>query len=158
MIDENKAQKAIDSHRAAAAVFPVVRRVIERFDGKVYNCRLERALKNEISEAGHIYCRKEYSGNISIEYAACNSYGWQCVASIPLSADSKRIDARSVIEDMQAIRAEHLKKAFDIEDTGRHIEEIQARIDGLKKALNATIDSISYEARDAYGIRGTHYY
>lgn len=158
MIDENKAQKAIDSHRAAAAAFPVVRRVIERFDGKVYNCRLEQALKSEIGESGSIYCRKEYDGSISIEYTPRGAYSWQCVGSIPLSADSKRIDARAVVEDMKDRRADHLKRAFDIEETERHIDEILQQIEGGKRALNRLIDSIPYEVLDAYGIRQTHYY
>ena len=49
---DKQAQMEVEARREAAAAFPFIRPVLQRFNGKVYNCRFEKALKEaaEIEE------------------------------------------------------------------------------------------------------------
>ena len=154
-------------YRKTAAAFPIVRRVIESFNGKCFNCRLNNALKEAISQeipGSYIYCEKKNERALSINYCvpgANGSRGWQSICWIPVEkafTDGKRINAAAIIDAMREKRAELLKKAYDIEETGRNAESIKAQLEQIKSAYNHIVDSIPYEAREEYKIKCQHLY
>ena len=150
---QKKAQKAIDGYRAAAAVFPIVRRVIEQYDGKVYNRRLSEALKAAVGETGSIYAEKKDNNYIEIMYSPRGNYQWQYLLWISAKKalpDGKRIDAAAIVKQLKEKRTDFLRRAYELEDAGRNVDQIQAQLDKWVKALAATLDPIPREAREIY--------
>ena len=63
-------EKTAAAHREAAALFPAIRKTFESFDGKVFNCRLEKALQEATGR--RVFVRKD---SYSLEvYAWFNDY------------------------------------------------------------------------------------
>lgn len=149
------AQRKIDGYRAAAGAFPAVRRVVESYNGKCYNKRLTEALREAIGETGSIYAEK--NGNrLSINYSPRGVNAWHLVASVKLAdalPDGKRINAAAIVDSMRETRAGLLRRAYEIEETGRNVETIRTQLDAIERELAAVMEPISYEARDLYGLR-----
>lgn len=157
---KEEAQKKIDGYRAAASLFPVVRSVLEAYNNKVYNCRLDKALKEAASEKGYIYCEKKYN-YFHINFSPKNCHEWYTIASVKLEdglTDGKRIKADVITDAARESRAALLKKAFDLEEAGRNYETIQKQLDALEKAAAGILDPLPYEARDLYNLRFRHRY
>ena len=145
----------IEGYRAAAAIFPVVRRVLSEFSGKVYNVKVDRALKEAVGDAGSIYSRMEQR-YISIEFCGTDCHQWHTVAYLSRDKalpDGKRLDAAAMIESARKQYADNLARAYEIEDAGTRAEALKNQIEALYKAAEAVVDSVSYEAQDIYGIR-----
>lgn len=147
-----EAQKRIDGYRAAAAAFPTIRKTLESFSGKVYNIKLDRALKEAISDAGHIYVEKKYN-HISIEYSPKNCNNWHCLAWLSEAdalPDGKRLDAGAMIESAKEKRADLLKEAFELEEAAKHADEIREQLEAWTKTLEKILDPVPREAREIF--------
>lgn len=146
-------QKYAEIKRAAAALYPVITKVFRDFDGKVYNCRLEKALQAAAPE-NRIYCNKRLS------WIEC--YLWIDGEQITLSQirieqlkDNKRIDAAAFIESAQNKRADFLRDAAELDRVALEYDSIKEQIQSLKKALNAIYDGMPYRARDIMNLNRT---
>ena len=153
----------IDEYRQAANTFSTLRPVIEQFNGKVYNKRFSEALKQAIGETGYIYAEKGNNGRrLWINYSPKGSgYNYRNICNMDFedaTTDGKRINAEAILDNMRETRAELLKKAAELEEVGRHAEEIKAQIEMLENTIKAVLAPLSYEARELYGIKVRRYY
>lgn len=142
--------KEIEARRKAAALFPIIREVVTRFDGKVFNCRLENALR----EYGRIWCRKrmdwlEITADCGENYRYCYMLAQIRIDAMP---DGKRIPADLIIESARQKRAEHLKRAAEAEESMKEIETHQKHMEYLLNQFEKLRDSIPYNVREAYGL------
>lgn len=156
-MDSEKAIAKIKDYRAAAATFPVLREVIKQFDGKVYNIKLDKALKAAFDGAGFVYVHNaEKYIDISFSARGSGSSGYRCILSMPKDkafSDGKRINAVAMIENARETRAQLLRRAFEIESYSENAEEIKSNIDKMEKALCSYIDAIPYEVRELFDLR-----
>jgi len=143
--------------------FPIVKKVIQQFDGKCYNCRLDAALKEAAAsyDLDHWISKDNRAGL----YCHTNCHGWIEITayinneSIDLFymrkdqlKDGKRIDA-AVWLDIINKHYESLMK--DINNLKRDLETIDTtleQIEILKKQLEALIEPLSWTTRDAFNI------
>lgn len=152
--DKEKAAKRLaEDYREAARLFTEIRPVIESFDGKVFNCRFEKALQEKTGR--RIYCRKEYEKWITIHYYSINFNQHMTLAVLKIEdmIDGKRINAARFLESGRENYTEHLQKAAKIEEAIEKAPEIKRQIAELAKmigVLSAQIDS--YEAREIFDL------
>lgn len=131
----------IDKRQEAAALYPAIKKVIQRFDGKVYNKRLVSALQEEVDR--HIYSR------ICGSYIEIYLYTYNdsmTLLHVPLDSlkDGKRINASIFIESLTEYRnkrlqeAEHMRQIIPtIETRYKQIEYIENLIKGITGDLTS---------------------
>lgn len=149
--NEDRAREYAQELREAAKICTQIKPVLERFDGKVYNIRIERALQ----EIARVY--REHSGDYIVFYTYIgktynNRHVIMRVKRSDGLRDGKRIRADKFIEATNECRQELLKKAYTIDATLPQMPEVLQQIEALKKQLNAVSDSLPYMIRDIYKI------
>ena len=147
---DNAVKTIIEEHRTAAGLFPAVRRVIERFDGKVYNVRFQTALQEETKRK--IYTETRGNFVYIYIYAACGRQYTLAALQREDMADGKRINAAKMIESSREYRESHLKKAYKMEQDARRIDEIQKQVADIEKLLKSVVGGLDYQLRDIYSI------
>ena len=156
-------EKKIEAKQGMIRFFPIVKKVIQEFDGKCYNCKLDAALKEAAAtydldhwitkdnRAG-VYCHINYHDWIEITaYINNESVDLFYMRKDELK-DGKRIDASVWLENINR-HYEQLMK--DINNLKRDLETIDStleQIEILKKQLNALVAPLSWTTRDAYNI------
>ena len=143
---QNAAQSEINTLQAAVAVFPAVRNVLQSFDGKVFNKRLQTALQEATSQS--IYCEHRY--NIIDIYIIVNigSYNRRTLAILNIEdmKDGKRINAEKAIASAAEYRSKHLKEAAHIQEVLPTIETRYKEIEYIEKLITGiTADLTSTE-------------
>ena len=150
---EQAALKVIEKHRTAAGLCVKCKPVIEQFDGKMYNIRLERAF-HEREELTRVY--SELCGkNIDIYCCIGHSYERIQLANLPQAeafTGNKRINSAAIIGALNNCREEHLKRAYEAENALKQIDNTLRRMEELKQQVNKLRDSIPYEIRDIYDL------
>lgn len=144
-------KKRIAKYREAGQMLPIITEVLKKFDGKVFNCRLEKALQE--ATGNRIFCKNEYGRSICIYYYFC-SYTIT-LASLPIEkalTDNKRINAAALIEDAQQRSKNFFVRACRIETQEPQVEEIKKRIEQLQKAVEALMNPLDYDLREIYGL------
>lgn len=151
--DQDKAiAERIAAHREAAEMTVKCKPIIQHFNSKCYNCRLDKALK----DAGRVYAKK-YEKYIEI-YCYTGAHGYSCnftLARLPIdkfTTDGKRINAGAVIDELNDRRADHLKRAAEIEEAAAHIDETLVRMDAAKRVIDGIRESLPYAVRDIYNL------
>lgn len=134
-------------YRDAAALFPAIRATAEAFDGKVYNCRFEKALRD--NSGAWICTEKRYKW---MEIYIYDHGSRILLASVGLDClpDGKRIPADLIIESAREKREGLLKRAADLEAVPAKAQTLQAQFKKLSDMVDALRDSIPYEAQDIY--------
>ncbi len=164
--EQDKAiMKQVNKYRNAAAIFPYLRKVIESFDGKVYNIRLEKALR----EDGNFWTVKlnrndRYGDMLTIDFQARNDhapYGYSInVVYVNLGKstdpkskwDGKRIPASVIVESAREKREINLKNAAELESVIDREQSIREQIQYFAKQIDKLVDPILYYARDVYDL------
>lgn len=170
---EEQKKKIMDRANAlrdAAAMIPKVKEVVKRFDGKVYNCKLDKALLelNKASEKVRLYSgtsygdwyyvtayRKDflhYDVQILCGYSTKKDASRQVDNGMQIFVD-KRIRAEKFIAALDRNYAEIMKKAADLMRAADELDIFCERIESLKKTLSAVKDSVPYEVLDICGIK-----
>lgn len=154
--DQNKhISEIIKENREAAQLFPEIRKVIQNFDGKVYNIRFQKALQDATGK--YIWAKYNdygsYGGNVSI-YICGNANRIYTLATIRREdmKDGKRIDAEKMIASARVNRESHLKKAYKMEQSMQQIDVIKKQIQDIEQLLKAVTSPLDYEIRDTYNI------
>lgn len=148
--ERNKAAKtAIENYRTAAGHFAKLRNVLQKFDGKCFNCKLEKALQEELNI--HVSARKEYTNIVIGYYVGGQHYTLACCKISDL-IDGKRIDANILIESAKLKRIEFLKRADQIEQMAANVETYINQIEHVKSLLHGIVDALPYEVKDIYGL------
>lgn len=150
---ETAAKRLAEDHREAARLFAEIRPVIESFDGKVFNCRFEKALQDHTGR--RVFCRKENEKWIIIYYYSKNFNQYMTIAGLKTEdlTEGKRINAARFLESGRERYTEHLQKAASLEEAITTAPEIKKQIAELIKMINTLSAKIdSYEARDIFDL------
>ena len=140
----------IESYRQAAAMVPTVIKVLRTFDKKVYNCRLDKALREATDNKIGVY--NQY-GFISIYATYTTNYHHINLATFRLEdLKNKRIDADKLIEQAKTARESLLNKAYTIETTAQQADNIREYIKQSIEKLESICQSLPDDIRDIYNI------
>lgn len=149
--------------RSAAAVIKDLKPVILSFDGKVYNKRLDeaiRAIKSDMWITAGLE-RDNSFFYIRATPAHCYNDGQYLIYTKAARAgedretftDSKRIKADVMINMLNEKYADLNKKAYELETYAAKLEETLKEIDYIKELYNKFYHAIPYELHDVYGLR-----
>lgn len=140
----------IESYRQAAAMIPTVIKVLKAFDNKVYNCRLDKAIREATDNKIGVY--NQY-GFISIYATYTTNYHHINLATFRIEdLKNKRIDAEKLIEQVKKSREDLLKKAYEIETTAQQADNIREYVKQTIEKLESICQSLPDDIRDIYNI------
>lgn len=143
-------ENRIESYRAAAAMVPAVIKVLKTFDNKVYNCRLDKAIREATDNKIGVY--NQY-GFISIYATYTTSYHHINLATFRLEdLKNKRIDAEKLIEQAKTAREQLLKKAYEIETLSGQADNIREYIKQSIDKLESICRGLPDDIREIYNI------
>ena len=151
---EMRALEMCADHRFAAGCFAAVRKVVEQFDGKVYNCRFDKAVEAiQTADGRKLHCYK-YSRFVEVYVYPVGNYNRQyTICHIDLEKlENKRINASLIVDDMRKRREEHLQKAAELEIAREHVERVKKRMEEIDLEVKSLMDGMSWEVRDLYGM------
>ena len=140
------------AYRKMAALFPALLDVFQKFDGKVLNCRFEKALKDATGE--YIRVSWNYGGSrldLICYGSAGSQYYLACIKRDDM-ADGKRINGRKLAESAEEHRNEHLSKAIQLERAAGQVDALKAKLDAIKIELATVVAGIPYEAREIWNL------
>lgn len=165
----------IKNTKEAAALCDKVAEIIKKFDGKIFNIKLEKALEEATGKRFSVsknYLMIDYIGQISIqwflddrsvrngeysvEYVAetskylCNIYK-EKFEDAPVQ--NKRIVAENIIPALQKSKDNFLAKAKELEESIDKVYEWEKRIEEVKQQYNDLYKEIPFEIRDYFGLR-----
>lgn len=142
-------QRAED-YRQAAALIPAMNKVLEDFDGKVYNCRLGKALAAATNNRLHV--EKRYSTIAVYTYPERNYSHAMTLAEMRIEdmPDGKRIAADKFRESSCKCREALLRKAYEIEIAAETMPQAIAYYEESVAKLNKFLQSFPTEFRDIY--------
>lgn len=147
---DKKTRSKIDAIRQAAGLYPIIRDIVAAFDGKVYNCRLEKALK-EVDR--HIYVEKRFNclsiGCYVTNYNECFTLASIRLADLP---EGKRIPATLIIEDARKRRAGLLRRAADLSVAMENVDYYKGQLEHYAAQIKKIVDMIPCEVRDTYNL------
>lgn len=158
--------KDIEAMEEANKILPAVKKVIEKYNGKVINKRLNDSLKDI---APRLYLSTQYDNLYEIHYCPASSNQWFCILSgqRPTSKyysqeksfvdPDKRISAARAFQNIEEHRIERLKKITAYKEHLQTWQEKKAQIDMLKKQLKTLTDSIPYTMQDYFNMRVKYY-
>lgn len=140
----------IESYRAAAALAPIVIKILKTFDNKVYNCRLDKAIREATDNKIGVY--NQY-GFISIYATYTTNYHHINLATFRLEElENKRIDADKLIEQVKTARENLLKKAYQVETTAQQADNIREYIRQSIEKLESVCRDLPDDIREIYNI------
>lgn len=140
-------QARADVYRNAAALFPALRKTIEAFDGKIYNCRLEKALRE--STGAHIIAEKRYKWlEISVYMRGFPNQIMLAQIELEQLIDGKRIPAALLIESAREKRTARLQQAAALERSIETADQAREQMLQLAEMIKQIRESIPYETRD----------
>lgn len=148
---DNAVQSYIDAYRKAAALYPAIKKVIQNFDKKVFNKRLETALQEGTGARVFVENRPNM---IDVHVYGGPRSTWITLAILQKEdfVDGKRIDAGKLIESLTDHRNTLLQTAARYEKQIEEIDQIKIQIKQIKKLLNDVLEPYDYTMRDIYGI------
>ena len=130
--------------------FRSLKKVIQSFDGKCLNCRLEKALR----EATDKYiCVSKSCRSLVIEYYPDRpGTHSQTIARISLDKlpEGKRIPSELIIESLHEKRIELLKSASNLEKDMENIDMYEQQFEYYKKQIDKLRESMNTETRYLY--------
>lgn len=148
---DKEAMKHIKALKECAGLFALIKPVLQDFDGKCFNCRLEKALQDRTGK--RIYAKKQYRYIYIYTYDRINQQRTLAQIALDEMPDEKRIPAEKLIASAREKRESFLKEANEIKKTMENAEMIKAQMMQLEKALKNLSDSVkSYTAREIYGL------
>lgn len=136
-------------YRDAAALYPMIASVIIKFDGKVYNKRLQTALQET---GARIFTNARHN---FVEVYTYGSHGAQYTLALLKDYDpqtNKRIDAAKMLQSAKESREAYLKKAYEIERATASIDTHLAYIKELEDRLSSYRGALPWEVRDIFDL------
>jgi hypothetical protein len=163
-----KTLQDIDEIEAVNRILPAIKKVVEKWDGKVFNKRFGTDLE-ALNLPGHIYLSTRYENSWEINYHPENTNNWYTVlhGSKPSCKyythdnsfvdENKRVSAEQAFKIIEAGRVERLQRITSYREHLATWEVKKAQIDLLKKQLKAITDTIPYTMQDYFNIRVKYY-
>ena len=151
MTKEQEAIKAkIEELEATQAVVDEVKAIVQEFDGKVYNCRFDNAIKEKTA----CYVGHGYGGNW-LEIRRCDALYCESAGSVTMIRketflDGKRINAEKLIAEIGKGQAYRNKQIMRLSGELTWIEGVIEGINEQIRLLNKMVDSLSSETLDIY--------
>lgn len=139
-----------EEYRQAAALIPTMNKIIKDFDGKVCNCRLDKALKAATNN--RLLVEKRYSTIAIYTYPEHNYSHTMTLADMSVAdmPDGKRIVADKFKESSHKYRELLLRKAYEIETAAETMPQTIAYFEESVAKLNKFLQSFPAEIRDIY--------
>lgn len=149
-------QAKIDAKRGLIKYFPVIKNVVQDFDGKVYNCKLDRAIReatvNDQQPRGGCYCHIAYNDWIEIcAYIGSESFDFLYFKKSDLK-DGKRIDAAVWLDNINSHYAKLMQDITRLERDLEVIDDTLSKVEILKKQIETLVEPLTWTTRDAYNI------
>ena len=161
---DKEMRKQIQARRDAASVFPYLRKTIEAFDGKVFNCRLEKSLKED-GNYWTVELRRNirYGDLLNISFCKSGEHStrsWKTVCSVNLGTpgeknakwDGKRIPAAVLVEESRKARETLLQEAANLEEMIEKAPELEKQLKYFISQIDKIVKQIPYEARSVYNL------
>ena len=160
--------KDIDEMEQVNKILPEIKKVVQKWDGKVLNKRFENDLK-ALGLPGSIYLDRHYETIYEVCYSPGQGHKWYTVLHGAKPGSNYYDINKSFVDENKRISAE---KAFMIIEQGRierlqkitayreHLETWEAKkaqIDTLKKQLKTIVDTIPYTMQDYFNMRIKYY-
>ena len=148
--EQKKAIKArAELLRTVAGYYRDIVKVYKQFDGKVYNCRLEKALREATDNKVMIH---NYANSIEVHhYERGETFILTWIKKEDLK-DGKRIDAEFWIKSARERREKNLTEAYELEKAADDLDNIISQLKQLKSTYNAIADGLPYYVRSACNI------
>lgn len=156
--------KDIENMEAVNKALPEIKKVIKKWDGKVFNKRIEADLK-ALNLPGYIYLSTCYDYRWEISYSPKGSNQHFCILHTMkpsydhfdpeksfMNADKRVVASRA----FQMIEEGRVKRLKDINAYREHLQTWEAKktqIDILKKQLSAIVNTIPYTMQDYFNMR-----
>ena len=155
--------------REAANMIPKVKAIMERFNGKCYNCKLDNAIR-ELSEDNpftRVYARVSYGGwyeisaypkrGTNIDTALLSAYStkenrFMTDETRKIFNDEKRLDAKKAIALLNQRYSELLERAAALDRAADGLDTFCEQVETIKKTLTAVKNSVPYEVLDICGL------
>ena len=156
---KNHIRKEAQALRLAASKIHLVKEVVKQFDGKVYNCRFDNAIKALSTEDFRFWCHKDSYGRMGIcctgnsRYITIFSCRIETGKQNEYMTDKKRLKADNMISALNAEYGNLMKKATELEAGADKIDIILEQVSQLKSMLTTIVNSVPYEVSDAYGLK-----
>lgn len=143
-------QERIEKLRNYAGFSAAIKKAVKAFDGKVFNCKLEKAIDEATGECFSV--KKEYNHITIYAYdrGECHTFGRLALDDL---IDGKRIDAAKFCESINSHRAEMLREAAALENQLANIDNILSQFDYLKKTWETMTESLEWAIIDNYSIK-----
>lgn len=160
--------KDIEAMEAVNAALPAIKKVIAKWDGKVFNKRIETDLQ-ALDLQGRIYLAKHDENRWYIQYSPEKSNQWFTILHTMrpsnkyfepeksfLNAD-KRLSREKAFQQIEAGRVERLKNIAAYKEHLATWDEKEKMLDILKKQITTITGSIPYTMQDYFGIRRRYF-
>lgn len=159
--------KDIEAMEECNKVLPEIKKVISKWDGKVFNKRIEADLK-ALNLPGHIYLSTCYDERWEINYSPEGSHKWFSILHTMKPSNKyydkdksfmdpdKRVSAERSFQMIEAGRVERLKTITAYKDTLNTWQEKKAQIEMLKKQISTITATIPYALQDYFNIRARY--
>jgi len=149
---KNRIQKMIDAKKAMLPCFPLVKKIIQDFDGKCYNCKLDKAIEEAAKAANmNIYAGVERNSIYIRAYYDHESKYLFYFHKDDLK-EGKRIDAAKWFEYINAEYSRTQKEIYQMQNELLTIDDTMKQIEVLKKQIETLVEPLSWEVRDTYNI------
>lgn len=148
--DRQKAAAAfIENRQEAAALYPAIKKVIQKFDGKVYNKRLATAIQEEVNK--NIYSRVCGSTIEIYWYIHSDSL---TLLHVPLDSltDGKRINAAVFIESLTEYRNKRLQEAAHMQEVIPTIETRYKQIEYIETLIKGITGDLSSQEKSIFNL------
>ena len=166
--------KLADEQRRAAARVDSVIEVVKQFDGKMYNCRFDDAIKALSDSEVGLYVTRRYDYFIicafpgarynvsgrSADLLWARSWEWyggygpkEPYDSTDVFINGKRINASRMISALNAKKKLLYEEADRITEAAVNLEQITGEIERMRSELNAKIRSLPGAVMDACGLK-----
>ena len=177
-MDEKKQYllRIAEEKSAAADRVDLVVEVVKQFDGKVYNCRFDEAIKELSDSEVGLYVTQRYEDIHIVAYSrmprrsgADNDLMWarswvwyhgdgpkEPYDARDVFINGKRIDASRMIHLLIEKQKILYDEADKITEDVVNLDSILAEVKELQDALNAKVNSVSYVVRDACGLKNCY--
>ena len=154
--------KEAQALRSAASNIYRIKKVVSAYNGKVYNCRFNEAIKQLCNDKIRIYSNVNYYGYFVLDFYDKETnktvnliYTKKATkdSETELFTTAKRIKAESFIDSLNAKYAELLKRATEIEQATAGIENTLQQLQSLKKSINHIISCLPAEVTNIYNLK-----
>lgn len=160
--------KDIEAMEAVNAALPAIKKVIAKWDGKVFNKRIETDLK-ALDLPGNIYLATHDENRWYIQYSPKGFNQWFTILHTMRPSnkyfdpeksflnEDKRLSVEKAFRQIEAGRVERLKNITAYREHLATWEEKEKMLDILRKQINTITSSIPYTMQDYFGIRRKYY-